>query len=173
MKDRITEAKERYITKPLRQASLCLLIKDDEAILAMKRRGFGAGLWNGLGGKPETTDASIEETAIREAQQEADVTPKSLRKVAIINFYFTGKPEWDQQVVVFITNEWDGTPKETEEMSPKSFKLDEIPYSDMWEADALWLPKILEGKRVEADILFGNNQKLIESEIREVEFFNS
>ncbi|OIP76236.1 MAG: hypothetical protein AUK09_02515 [Parcubacteria group bacterium CG2_30_36_38] len=37
----------------MKQATLCLLIKRDskEILLAMKKRGFGVGKWNGVGGK--------------------------------------------------------------------------------------------------------------------------
>ena len=37
--------------KKLRQATICLLRKNDEVLLAMKKRGFGVGKWNGVGGK--------------------------------------------------------------------------------------------------------------------------
>ena len=35
----------------MKQATLCLLVKDNEILLAMKKRGFGVGKWNGVGGK--------------------------------------------------------------------------------------------------------------------------
>jgi hypothetical protein len=31
--------------------TLLFLQKDDELLLAMKKRGFGAGRWNGVGGR--------------------------------------------------------------------------------------------------------------------------
>ena len=31
--------------------TLCLLMRDNEILLAMKKRGFGVGKWNGVGGK--------------------------------------------------------------------------------------------------------------------------
>ncbi len=46
-----------------------------EILLAMKKRGFGKGRWNGVGGKPdpEKGDKSIIDCAIREAQEEIGV----------------------------------------------------------------------------------------------------
>lgn len=37
----------------MRLATLCYLLKDDQVLLAMKKRGFGEGKWNGPGGKVE------------------------------------------------------------------------------------------------------------------------
>jgi hypothetical protein len=43
---------------PSKQATLLFLIKDQKILLAMKKRGFGKGRWNGVGGKPEKTRQS-------------------------------------------------------------------------------------------------------------------
>ena len=59
---------------PLRQASLCLLLREGEILLARKKRGFGVGKWNGAGGKPEPGEP-IERTAIRETEEELGVHP--------------------------------------------------------------------------------------------------
>ncbi len=162
------KVKETYSQEPLRQSTLCFLIKDNSILLAMKKRGFAEGKWNGSGGKSKPDDKNIEATAKREMFEETNVTPKKLKKVAILNFYFENKSDWNQQVVVFLTNEWNGTPSETEEMAPRWFDTNQIPYSDMWEDDILWLPKVLEGKIVEGNFLFDENQKMIEHEIVEL-----
>jgi hypothetical protein len=39
------------MNKPLSIQNLCLFRKDGQILLAMKKRGFGAGKWNGYGGK--------------------------------------------------------------------------------------------------------------------------
>lgn len=164
MVDRITKYKERG-KNPMRQATLCFLLKDNLVLLAMKKRGFAQGKWNGAGGKYDNVDQTIEVTAIRETTEEIGVIPKSLQQMATLNFYFTDKPEWNQQVIVYITNEWEGEPSESEEMAPKWFNQDEIPYSQMWEDDEYWLPHVLNGKKVIADFLFDGNQKMIEKHI--------
>ncbi len=33
--------------------TLCLIVDDGRILLGMKKRGFGAGRWNGFGGKVE------------------------------------------------------------------------------------------------------------------------
>ena len=58
----------------MKQTTLCLLVKGDEILLAMKKRGFGEGRWNGTGGKfdPEN-DKDIFDTAKRETKEEIGV----------------------------------------------------------------------------------------------------
>jgi len=141
---------------PLRQASLCLLLREGEILLARKKRGFGVGKWNGAGGKPEPGEP-IELTAIRETQEELGVTPRDLRRVATLDFFFPQTPEyagWDQQVCVFVGEAWAGEPTESEEMAPRWFPLDAIPLAEMWPDDVHWLPLILAGKRLHAHFLY-------------------
>ena len=144
----------------MKQATLLFLIKDNQILLAMKKRGFGEGRWNGVGGKPAKGE-SITAAAIRECIEEIQVTPHHLKELATLNFSFPGaKKESNQQVVVFICNAWEGKPVETEEMSPKWFKVNKIPYDKMWSDDKYWLPIVLEGKYVRADFHFDNNDNL-------------
>jgi ADP-ribose pyrophosphatase YjhB (NUDIX family) len=164
----IIDEVKKNLKEPLRQATLCFLVKEDKILLAMKKRGFAAGKWNGAGGKPNNEDKNIEATAKRETLEEIQVTVRKLKKVAILNFYFQVKTDWNQQVTVFLTNTWQGEPKETEEMAPKWFNLNEIPYDKMWEDDILWLPLVLKGNIVKADFLFDENQKMLEHNVREL-----
>ncbi|MCL5239512.1 MAG: 8-oxo-dGTP diphosphatase [Candidatus Marsarchaeota archaeon] len=153
----------------LRQVSLCLLVREMEVLLALKKRSFGVGKWNGVGGKQQPGE-SIEQTAVRETQEEIGVTPTSMRRVATLNFYFVGDTEdrnWNQQVVVFLVNKWDGTPAESEEMRPEWFKQNELPFQKMWEDDAYWMPQVLEGKNIIGHFLFDENQKMVDREVEE------
>src|SRR3989338_1444412 len=102
----IIEYKER-IQQPLRQATLCFLTRDDEVLLAMKKRGFGKGRWNGVGGKPNPSE-NIDQTAIRETQEEIDVTLKDIEVRAVLDFYFLNNSDWSQQVIVYFSKSWEG-----------------------------------------------------------------
>lgn len=115
----------------------------------MKKRGFGIGRWNGTGGKfdPEKGDKSILDAAVRETKEEIGVEVKNPKKVGLFHFKFAGKDEWSQDVSLFITDEWLGEPKESEEMAPKWFSFNEIPYKSMWPDDIHWLPHVLMGKK--------------------------
>jgi ADP-ribose pyrophosphatase YjhB (NUDIX family) len=149
----------------LRKVTLSFIIKGNEILLAMKKRGFGAGLWNGYGGKLKDGE-SIYDAAKREVKEEIDIDVKSMKKVGVLDFYFEGdKPDWNQQVHVFLIQEYNGEPKESEEMLPKWFKINEIPYDKMWEDDKFWLPKVIEGHSVYGRFLFGADNKLKEKHV--------
>ena len=137
----------------MRIATLCLLIKGNEILLAKKKRGFGVGKWNGTGGKVEEGEEIID-AAIRETKEEIGVDIANPEKVGVLHFRFPYKSDWDQDVHLFLAKEWQGEPKESDEMAPKWFKLNEIPYELMWDDDKHWLPIILENKKIEADFIF-------------------
>lgn len=143
--------------------TLLLLRKNDEILLAMKKRGFGAGRWNGVGGKIET-DETIEKALVRECQEEIGVTPTKFSKIAVHDFKFPGTTS-DMQVHAYFCDSWQGEPIESEEMAPKWFKICEIPYDDMWQDDIVWLPLVLRGKRLKTEFGFDNNDNLISAKL--------
>jgi 8-oxo-dGTP pyrophosphatase MutT (NUDIX family) len=158
---------KKTISGPLRQATLCFLIKGDEVLLAMKKRGFGEGRWNGTGGKPHDGE-DINSTAIRETEEEIGVKPKNLTEVAKLDFYFPHNADWNQQVVVYLAQEWDGEPKETEEMLPKWYPKNQLPFDSMWPDDPHWLPPVLAGKKIKAEFLFGEGDKVLDYKVTQL-----
>lgn len=141
--------------------TLSYAIREGEILLGMKKRGFGAGRWNGFGGKVHDGE-TIEEAAVREFHEEAsiEVGVKDLVQVAVIDFYFRDGKEI--HVRVFFTEKWNGEPEETEEMRPQWFHFDDIPYKDMWVDDIHWLPQVLAGKKVIGSVYFGESDEVIE-----------
>ncbi len=154
------------------QATLYLLIKENQKekklLLAMKKRGFGKGKWNGVGGKEDSEkgDINIVKTAIRETEEEIGVKIKKMEKVAVLSFYYPYKKEWNQDVSVFLVKDWQGKPVESEEMLPKWFKINDIPYNEMWDDDKYWLPKILQGKKLKAKFIFKQGEEVINQDIK-------
>ncbi len=140
----------------LRQASLVFLLKNKKILLAMKKRGFGQGRFNGTGGKLEPGETALE-SAIRETQEEIGVTPQNLKQVADLNFYL---PDVQVHVTAFITTQWTGEPHETEEMAPQWFDQDKIPFDQLWQDDIHWLPKVLKGETVKGEFWFDKEDKL-------------
>lgn len=159
----LKECREK-LDQPLRQVTLCFLVRKGEVLLAMKKRGFGKERWNGVGGKPAEGE-TIQQAVVREAQEEIGVTPTSIRQVATIDFYFPHHPDWSQQVHVFLADIWRGEPVESEEMTPRWFKIDDVPYGSMWSDDIYWLPKVLSGRTIEAECLFDKDDNVLEFNI--------
>jgi len=151
----------------VKQATLLFLLKDNQILLAMKKRGFGANRWNGVGGKPNENE-NILDTAVRETQEEIGVIPKNISQVATLDFYFQNKSEWDQQVLVYTAREWEGEPIETEEMNPQWFDIDKIPFDSMWSDDPFWLPLVLSGKKLHAEFTFGESDIILDKKIKEI-----
>ncbi len=128
--------------------TLLLIIKDNKILLAEKKRGFGQGKFNGIGGKQDPGE-TIEQTMIRETQEEINVTPISYQQVGKINFDVWYKGEHsDLSMNIFICTDYRGEIKETEEMRPQWFDLDKIPYDKMFDTDKIWFKDVISGKKV-------------------------
>lgn len=128
----------------------------------MKKRGFGKDRYNGVGGKQDKNE-TIKNTAIREIKEEIGVTPIKLTRVGVLDFYFPGVPlndNWNQRVIVYLASDWLGEPAESDEMKPKWFNVNKLPFSKMWSDDHLWLSHVLGGKKVKAEFAFDLDQKV-------------
>jgi 8-oxo-dGTP diphosphatase/2-hydroxy-dATP diphosphatase len=125
--------------------TLCVVYTQDRILLGMKKRGFGAGYWNGFGGKLRDEE-SAEQAATRELQEEVRITPLRLIDRGSLTFQFANDNKF--RCHLFSCQEFQGQPVETEEMRPQWFQWGEIPYQRMWPDDRYWLPQILAGRRV-------------------------
>ena len=146
--------------------TLCLAIRNEEVLLGMKKRGFGAGRWNGFGGKLEAGE-TIEAGACREMLEECGVAIEQMEEVGIHEFEFAANPGEILEVHVFRVDDFSGEPIETEEMRPQWFAFADIPYDDMWPDDRFWIPIFLAGKRFETKFLFGEGDQVLEQSIVE------
>jgi 8-oxo-dGTP pyrophosphatase MutT (NUDIX family) len=126
----------------MKQVTLLFLRKDDRILLAMKKRGFGVGLWNGIGGKVDPHE-TIAEAAIRECQEEIGVTPHDIKPAGFIQFFDPTDPTFEHHCYVFTAQSWEGEPRESEEMRPQWFATTDVPYDKMWPSDSLWLPHVI------------------------------
>jgi ADP-ribose pyrophosphatase YjhB (NUDIX family) len=143
----------------MKQATLCFLIRDETIWLAMKKKGFGAGKYNGYGGKINENE-TIEDALHRELLEEASVRAINHTKMGEISYTFPNKPELNHYVHVYVIDKWQGIPKESEEMSPELFTFKDIPYDKMWSNDKHWLPLVLKGQKIKGDIIQDENKTL-------------
>lgn len=143
MKDRIT--------------TLLLIIKNDKILLAQKKRGFGVGKYNGVGGKLEAGE-TIEHCMVRETQEEIGVTPTDYTKRAVITFSNIENGERFNIIMhVYTAKDYFGTITESEEMRPEWFDVDKAPFEQMFPDDRIWLPVLLGGANFEAYFKFDEN----------------
>lgn len=137
----------------MKLTTLCYVLRGDEVLLAMKKRGFGAGKWNGPGGKVLAGEA-VEDAMRREMREETGMEIGGLEDRGAIEFVYKGRPESTTRCSVFVSRDFSGDPMETEEMRPAWFSVDAIPYAEMWESDPLWFPSLLAGERVACRLYF-------------------
>lgn len=146
----------------MKQATLCFCIRDDEVLLGLKKVRFGAGKWNGFGGKVDAGE-TVPEAAARELFEESGIAtdPNALEEVAVLDFYFAEKEIFECHV--FFAHTWENEPYESDEMRPQWFKQSEIPYDDMWDDDKHWLPRVLAGERFKGKVVFDADGKKVET----------
>lgn len=155
--------------KVLTDATLCFLVKEGKVLLAMKADKIGKGCWNGYGGGINNGE-SPNQSAIRELEEEADVVAsvEDMERVAIVDFHNT-KSDGRQfvcRVHVYLVRKWSGEPQETEEMlTPTWFEIDNLPFNQMMPADRVWLPYVLNGKKIMAKAHLGPFQKALLREV--------
>lgn len=149
--------------------TLCIVHQHPKVLLGMKKKGFGAGRWNGFGGKVNDGE-TIEEAAKRELFEEAGIQAEIITKLGFLEFEFekTGKII---EVHVFKLREFRGEPMEGEEMKPEWFFIDEIPFQSMWPDDVYWMPMFLSDKNFIGKFVFGEGDVILDKNLKEVKSF--
>ncbi len=108
-----------------------------------------------------------EDCAIRETLEETGLTVKKLERVGVLNFYKNGQrevPDWT--VYVFLTQDFEGKPKDGREGVLKWFDVDSLPYEEMWEDDRFWCRRALDRGEFEGWFYFsGDFEKLIDHKV--------
>lgn len=138
--------------KPRKLLTLCIVHQHPRVLLGFKKKGFGTGKWNGFGGKVEEGE-SIEAAAHREVVEEAGIEPIDIEKRGIVTFDFKDGSR-SVEVHIFACSEFSGEPTESEEMKPQWFMMEDIPFREMWTADAYWLPIFFKGRRFKGSFLY-------------------
>lgn len=146
--------------------TLCIVHQQQKVLLGMKKRGFGAGRWNGFGGKLKAGE-TLEQGAKREILEECGIDAKNMEKLGVIDFHWNNKPDV-MEVNFFKIKEFSGTPAESEEMKPEWFDVDKIPFQLMWQDDPFWIPLFLSDKKFKGKFLFDDADNILEKELKEV-----
>lgn len=153
-------------SKPVFNTNLCLIRKGNQILLAMKKRGFGAGKWNGYGGKVLPTE-TVEEALERETKEESGLSIRNYRKIGFLTF---DNVDRIVDMHIYETSDFSGELVETEEMAPKWFSIENIPYSEMWSSDLLWYPYYFAGKAFKGEVVFDKDHNIVAQDIQEASF---
>ena len=141
-----------------------MFVRDaDRVLLIRKKRGHGAGLYNGPGGKLDEEESPLA-GAIRETLEETGVRVLAADLLGRFRFVDLKAPQW--QGYAFLAKRWEGRPVSTPEADPIWFPVRDLPFSNMWEDDRIWLPRLLDGEPVTGDFLFDDG-RLLAYQLRE------
>ena len=104
------------------EGTLVYLFRDNQILLAMKKRGFGVGKWNGVGGKLQAGETFLQ-AAMRETKEEIEVDVTLGEPHGLIHFH-DASSEWF--IHVFRSTTFRGEPKETEAMRQEWYGSGEV-----------------------------------------------
>lgn len=139
------------------QATVCNIIKDNKILLMKRRSDFGKGKWSAPGGKVERGEAP-ESSTIREVFEETGLSVKTLELMGMLNVFKgtdEGRPAWI--VHVFLTEEFEGELKESNEGELRWFDVHSLPFEEMWPDDRHWYGYLLQRRRFEGYFCFTND----------------
>jgi len=146
--------------QPKEKATLLFVIRDGRILLIRKKRGLGAGKINGPGGRLEPGETPVQ-AALRETQEELGIQALDPRLRGELHFQFVDG--YSLLCSVFTAPDCLGEPISTPEADPLWTPLDAIPYHEMWEDDARWLPGVLAGRTFRGFFHFEHDKMLSHS----------
>ncbi len=146
--------------------TVSIIYQHPKILLGMKKVRFGKGLYNGFGGSVEKDEGLIN-CAIRETKEEAGIIMINPIEMGEILFHFQST-EPNHEVHFFKSNHYIGKPKKSNEMKPKWFNINKIPYKQMWIDDKYWLPLLLENKFFKGEFHLDLERKIKAYELNEV-----
>jgi 8-oxo-dGTP diphosphatase / 2-hydroxy-dATP diphosphatase len=147
--------------------TLVIIQQNKRVLLGMKKRGFGQGRWNGFGGKIKKNESN-KDAAKRELWEEALIRAEKLKKIGILKFIWIEKD--DQLAVhIFKAEDYSGHPKETEEMKPRWFTQNRIPFKKMWPDDQYWFKYFLANKKFKGSFKFDQNDRIVSRKLKKVD----
>ena len=143
--------------QPVDRATLAFVVQDGRVLLIRKKRGLGAGKITAPGGRIEGGETPLA-CAVRETQEETHVTPLAPEACGELRFAFADG--YSIHVHVFRSPRAQGEPRETAEALPFWVPIADIPYTEMWADDVLWLPHLLERRTFSGRFVFEQDAML-------------
>jgi 8-oxo-dGTP diphosphatase len=160
---------EQYLREKLKikSATVGFVLRGDEVLLGERIKSstdLGLGKLSGLGGEqnPAETD---EDTNKREIKEESDLDVLRAQEMGRVVFLFPEVEKWTQSVAVFVIAEGDyeGEAKQKEEkIIPHWIKRAEFPWERMWPDNAVWVPEVLKGNKVDGIFVLDPKGNILE-----------
>ena len=105
-----------------------------------------------VGGRRESTDATLYETAAREAYEESGITPilEETILLAIVEIIHLDR-EVSNRLIVWFMGAFHGVPRENKNeglMDPRAYTLQHLPVHELWPTDAHWLYSVLRNHHI-------------------------
>lgn len=143
----------------MKTATLGIVLQNGNVLLGEKKKGeIGTSILSGPGGKLDLGE-TLEECLIRETHEELgiELNPVSLELTAVIDFYAAGKIDFC--VYVYRAKILFGELKETADMIPAWYPLDNLPYNRMFDSDRHWFLKAARGEKFRAQVHYRERAK--------------
>lgn len=131
--------------------TVCYVMRGRAVLLGTQRyregkRNLGVGLWNGFGGKVEEGE-DIFITNARELKDECGLILLSAERCGVVLVTYDAE-DFEVELHYFLCHDFEGIPHETEEMIPKWYPFDDLPFDQMWPNDRYQFPLFLNGDRI-------------------------
>lgn len=152
------------------QYTLIFVRNKSKILLGLKLRGLGVDKWNGFGGKIEENE-TIAQGALRELQEECSLSSDSLKHIGVVMYEVLHQARIDE-IHIFTTNDYSGTLTESEEMEPKWFDIDDIPYEKMWPHAKVWFSHMLNDEYFLAHLIYKDEKTISTKNINEYDSYS-
>ncbi len=143
-------------------ATLLFVLRGEQILLIRKKRGLGAGKINGPGGKLDPGETPLA-CAVRETREEVGIIAVQPRAMGQIDFQFVRG--LTIRGYIFRADDHHGTPTETAEALPLWHPVHALPFDEMWQDDAVWLPWLIEDRRFAGRVLIGSGDRMLEHDL--------
>lgn len=154
---RSVRAIDWHAWRPRDRATLIFVLRGDELLLMRKKRGLGAGKITAPGGRLDDGE-SLEAGALRELHEELLVSASGPEVLGELRFQFLDG--YSVHVWAFRARWHSGDGIETEEAVPLWTPVSDLPWSEMWADDPLWVPLMLAGRRFDGRFVFDGDRML-------------
>lgn len=150
-------------------STLLIVRKNGKLLLGRKKRGFGEGKYNGVGGKLEFNETP-DQAMLRETMEEVGIIPLNWQKVGYIEYDEMMKGERSLVCMhLYIATDYEGEPKSSDEVEPFWFDENNLPWNEMLGDDIYWYHHMLEGKKFKAKFCFDDDFNVVSHNIDIVE----